>query len=176
MRARGQAANRKQKQRNNTKGHADVTRDTQGTPDGVPHFPSYSESDSEIPVTQNVGKGTVAREDVQSVFEAWCSTLPQGTSRELTQGRRAKIAARLRRYPVDDVADAVRGWTRDTWAERRRHNDITVLLRSDETCEAWRDAWRDGLTGGKDWTPVSDAMREAGIDPETGAPLSAIAQ
>lgn len=78
------------------------------------------------------------------VFDAWLATLPERTQRQLTTGRERTIRQRLRRFPLVDVMDAVRGWPNDPWEDRFSHNDLVILLRSDETCEKFRDLYRNG--------------------------------
>lgn len=81
---------------------------------------------------------------MDEIFKTWQKTLPPGTSRTLTDERRKKIRARLKTYSVDDLLDAVRGWVNDPWPERVNQNDLTILLRSDEQCEKFRDLYRNG--------------------------------
>ncbi len=76
------------------------------------------------------------------VFLAWLSTLPPGSRRQLTPQRSVKIRARLKRYPLDDVVAAVRGWLDDPWEGRSENADLLYLLRSDATLEKFRDLYQ----------------------------------
>lgn len=109
-----------------------------------------------VPEPQNQKVNTVvaqARPDVseiQQVFDAWKATLPPGSRHELTDMRREAIRAALKRYPLQDVLDAVRGWQNDPWEERSQQNDIGQLLwmgtrrKPSNVLEKMRDLWRNG--------------------------------
>lgn len=79
---------------------------------------------------------------VQEVFDAWLSTLAPGTQRDLTPARAKVIRARLADSPLDELLDAVRGWTNDPWPERATQNDLTILLRNRQQVEKFRDLHR----------------------------------
>jgi hypothetical protein len=87
---------------------------------------------------------------IQVVFDAWLGSFPDATRRDLTGARRDAIKAALKRYPVEDVADATRGWVNDTWDDRPQHNDIPQLLhmgsqrKPQNVLEKMRDLWRNG--------------------------------
>lgn len=84
--------------------------------------------------------------NVRVVFDAWKTA--SGRARTMLDGKRkAKIAAALRIYPLDDVLDAVRGWKNDSFytGDNDRHaiyNEITMLLRDAEHIERFRDLAR----------------------------------
>jgi hypothetical protein len=78
------------------------------------------------------------------IFDAWVATLDPGTRRKLSPQRREKIRARLRTFPSDELVEAVQGWRHDPWPERPRHNDLLILLRTDEQAEKFRDLYRKG--------------------------------
>lgn len=80
--------------------------------------------------------------EARTVFDAWMTT--QGERKlTLTNDRRAKIKARLNEgFSVEELCDAVRGWVYDDWTERRRHCDVTTLLKNGSRAEYWRDLFR----------------------------------
>jgi hypothetical protein len=78
---------------------------------------------------------------VLQVFDAWVTSTGHMACK-LDDKRRRVIAARLADYPFDDVLDAVRGWERDPWEDRRKHNEISILLRDASHLEKFRDLWR----------------------------------
>lgn len=96
--------------------------------------------------------------EVDAVFGAWVESTGKPQAK-LTRERKAKIEARLREYPMDDVLDAVRGWERDPWSERVRHNDLTVLLRNGAQLERFRDLWRNGAPTVRQTPPQSASER-----------------
>lgn len=81
---------------------------------------------------------------VEGVFQCWLDSMPEGTRRMLNRARRTKIEARLNEgYTVEDLCMAVKGWVNDPWPDRRRHNDVTVLLRDGAQVEKFRDLFSD---------------------------------
>lgn len=106
-----------------------------------------ADRDIDIDIDLTVTNVTVlsgSKNQTAQVFEAWLETLGPDTKRLLTEARRKKIAARLKTFPVAEVIEAVRGWVNDPWDGRIHQNDITILLRSDEQCEKFRDLHRLG--------------------------------
>jgi len=99
---------------------------------------------------------------IVEVFEAWRDSMP-GAQRSLTDSRKAAIARALKSWPVDDRADAVRGWRFDPWPGRKDQNSIEILLRP-ANIEKFRDLWRanqkpfDPLD--EDQMPANDAPSE----------------
>jgi hypothetical protein len=65
---------------------------------------------------------------IRVVFDAWRSTLPNGSRPKLTDARRDAVKAALERYPLEDVVDAARGWLNDTWEDRPQQNDLAQLV------------------------------------------------
>jgi hypothetical protein len=86
---------------------------------------------------------TSARYDeiVSTTFEAWLLT-QGGRSLLLTKSRQKAIEHALAQFSAEDVFDAVTGWTADPWIDRVKHSDLTILLRSPEQIEKFRDLGR----------------------------------
>jgi len=88
--------------------------------------------------------------EVHDVFAAWKATLPPGDRHELTDVRRDAIRQARKRYPFEDVRDAVQGWVNDPWPERAQQNDIGQLLwmgtkrKPQNVLEKMRDLFRRG--------------------------------
>lgn len=91
----------------------------------------------------------VASDDdpVQQVFVAWQAAT--GKARAVLDGkRRTKITNALKRFPVDDLVDAVRGWKHSAFHCGQNehgtiHNDLDLLLRDAKHVEQFRDWERD---------------------------------
>lgn len=87
---------------------------------------------------------------IRAVFDAWVSSFPDATRRDLTDARRDAILAALERYPQEDVVDAACGWVNDPWPERAQQNDLAQLLhmgtrrKPHNTLEKMRDLCRRG--------------------------------
>jgi hypothetical protein len=81
--------------------------------------------------------------DVQEVWTAWVSTLPEGVQRIPMENRLRIIAGALARFPVADCVDAVRGWRWDDWKRRKQNNDLEDCLRQ-ANLERFRD-WERGI-------------------------------
>ena len=89
---------------------------------------------------------------VEQVWQAWLESTKR-TACKLDDKRRKVIAARLADYPVEDVLDAVRGWERDPWPDRRRQNGLEILLRDAAHVEKFRDMWRNPSNASTTSTP-----------------------
>ena len=119
---------------------------------------------------------------VGQVFDTWVASTGH-TGCKLDEPRRRKITARLAEYPLEDVLDAVRGWERDPWEDRRKHNEITILLRDNAHLEKFRDLWRQAAppkiepqsTGEIDRLVEMQRQLDANPDPEVPNVLAAIA-
>jgi hypothetical protein len=88
--------------------------------------------------------------EIHDIFDAWKATLPPGSRHELTDARRDAIRSARKRYPFEDVLDAVRGWPNDPWPDRAQQNDIPQLLwtgtkrKPANILEKMRDLYRHG--------------------------------
>jgi hypothetical protein len=81
---------------------------------------------------------------IENVFEAWRQSVGRHGV-QLTEKRRKRIRARLAEgYAETDLVDAVRGWERDPWPERRLQNELEILLRDGSQVEKFRDLQRNG--------------------------------
>lgn len=97
------------------------------------------------------------------MFEAWRQAGGLSSRARLTDDRRRKIRARLREYPVEDVADAARGIWRSDWNVEHGQTDLSLALRDGAHLERFRDAER-GLGGGARAQPLGRhdrAMKQA---------------
>jgi len=87
---------------------------------------------------------------IRIVFDAWVTSFPDPTRRDLTPARQMAIKAALKCYPLKDVADAARGWVNDPWSDRAQQNDLAQLLhmgskrKPANILERMRDLWRRG--------------------------------
>ena len=91
-------------------------------------------------------RASVSRAAIERIFEVWLDTLPKkGRTRILTPKRSKLISTRLSQYGVEDVMLAVQGWTRDPWEGRVNFCDITILLRTPESTEKFRDLMAEAI-------------------------------
>lgn len=80
--------------------------------------------------------------EIETVYNHWRSTLGKSDSRydTISPQRRDKIRARLKNgFTVEQLCTVFSLAAKDTWPDRKRHSDITVLLRSHETVDRWLD-------------------------------------
>lgn len=96
------------------------------------------------------------------VWEGWLASTGRSGCK-LDEKRKRLITARLADYPTDDVFDAVRGWERDPWPERKQQNGIEILLRDGAHLEKFRDLWRQPRVAPTTrWNPdVDQRIRDA---------------
>lgn len=91
------------------------------------------------PSTEAFGKSDPVREFWQYFCDVWRDVYPRGP--ELTEGRRRKIKARLRRFSLDDLKRACDNLHASAWArgenERGWVADIDYLIRNDEVVDRW---------------------------------------
>lgn len=79
-------------------------------------------------------------EDVRAVFEAWREAFGKNSNATLGERRRRVIRARLRRFAVADLLEAIRGAAADPWRhEAAVRHELATLLRTDEAVEAHLD-------------------------------------
>jgi hypothetical protein len=79
-----------------------------------------------------------ANADVQAVYDHWRVKLGKTDARyakRITPNRRKKIAARLREFTSEELIRAIDGVALDPWQDRPRHNDLTIVFRSQENVE-----------------------------------------
>lgn len=76
--------------------------------------------------------------ELQEVYDYWRERLGKTDARyakRIAPNRKNKIAARLREFSVDELKRAIDGVALDPWEDRPRHNDLTVVFRSQEQVE-----------------------------------------
>lgn len=94
------------------------------------------------------GSSPAATSDVDTVWDAWLQAT--GRTRSVLDDRRQRIIRNaLKRYPLTDVVDAVRGWRNSPHhrGENDRstvYNDLELLLRDTQHIERFRDLERSG--------------------------------
>lgn len=105
---------------------------------------------------------------VQVVFDTWAAATARTRSR-LDDKRRRLIQKALASYPVEDVLDAVVGWSADGFYcgdndRGKTYNDLGLLLRDAEHIERFRDLARSGATRvgrkPKGWSTLERLARE----------------
>ncbi len=72
--------------------------------------------------------------ETQDVYDHWraaCSKTRSNYDR-ISPQRRRKIEARLKEFSTADLKQAITNASRDVWEDRALHNDIVILLRSQE--------------------------------------------
>lgn len=76
-------------------------------------------------------------DEARQVYEYWRERLGKTDSRynKIAPNRRQKIQARLREFTGLDLKRAIDGVALDPWEERPRHDDLTVIFRSQEQVE-----------------------------------------
>lgn len=97
----------------------------------VEELPAPSEPRREAPTN-----GTLEA-CVQAVYGYWREQRGRANRRydRISVKRREKIVTRLRKFSAEDLCRAIDGIALDPWPERPRHDDLTIVLRSDEQVE-----------------------------------------
>jgi ribonuclease HI len=72
---------------------------------------------------------------VVDVFEHWRQAFSLNGQTKLTDGRRTKIRARLKSYPVDRLKRAIDGCASSQWHRDNGHFDLELIFRSDTKLE-----------------------------------------
>lgn len=76
----------------------------------------------------------LVQDPIQEIFELWQEKRGRPEAK-LTDGRRAKIKTRLKRFTPEQLKQAIVGVGNDPWQERSLHDDLTVIFRNDEQVE-----------------------------------------
>jgi hypothetical protein len=79
---------------------------------------------------------------IQTVYDHWRVKLGKTDARyanRITPNRRKKIAARLREFTSEELIRAIDGVALDPWQDRPRHNDLTIVFRTQEQVEKFID-------------------------------------
>jgi hypothetical protein len=82
---------------------------------------------------------------VQTIYDHWRVKLGKTDARyanRITPNRRKKIAARLREFTSEELIRAIDGVALDPWQDRPRHNDLTIVFRTQEQVEKFIDLAR----------------------------------
>jgi hypothetical protein len=72
---------------------------------------------------------------VLRVFDEWCKAFNRGPRTALDGQRKQVIQRALKTYTADELVMAIQGYTHDPWPERKRRNEITLLLRDAQHIE-----------------------------------------
>jgi len=107
-------------------------------------------------------------DDVRTVFEAWRAAFGKNSNATLGERRRRVIRARLRRFAVADLLEAIRGAAADPWRhEGAVRHELATLLKSDEAVEAHLD---DAKSAPLTTIPEPEPARESCHGPGDPAP------
>ena len=86
---------------------------------------------------------TAVTATAQRVFDLWVEVTNRHKNRTLLDARRAtRIRWALKRYPYEDVVDAVYGIGGSEWHRHKRHDDLTLVLRDAAHLDRFRDLHR----------------------------------
>ncbi len=110
---------------------------------------------------------------VKRVFETWRDAFARGPRTILDNKRRRVIEAALKTYSPKELEDAIFGYTRDPWPDRKVRNDLTLLLRDAEHIEAGmrlRSALVDYGPRGGEMEPVGRVMNRSAEPRGIGEP------
>jgi hypothetical protein len=124
-------------------------------------------------LASNGAEPPTAPTDVERVFQAWASTRDHPNAVKLTDDRRRLIAKQLKVYPVGDLEDAVRGWTRSPFhtgqnEQGTTYNDLALMLRDADHVEKFRDLWRNGPGHRVVRDPIAEAVKARIADRHRG--------
>jgi hypothetical protein len=75
---------------------------------------------------------------VQDVYDYWREKRGKTDARyakRIAPNRRKKIAARLREFTSEELKRCIDGVALDPWEDRPRHDDLTIIFRSQEQVE-----------------------------------------
>ena len=103
---------------------------------------AYSEAEAEA---EAEAEQRASATSVKDAFDAWVTSLPDGTRRTLTEPRKKALRAAINKVGEPTVTDAVRGWRHEQWgkniAAKGEVLDLSVILQ-DRFLENFADAWR----------------------------------
>lgn len=143
------------------------------TPQGA--VPSTPQGAVPIPLQTTVKTPREDPSSVDLVFAAWLDSTKKTARTVLDAKRRSLISAALKTHPLDDVVDAVRGWEHSPYhrgenPDRRRYNDLGLLLRDAEHIERFRDLARGPHITRSQPTNSRPAYRPQVIDNDRSGP------
>ena len=119
----------------------------------------------EVEVEVEVEQGEEIRASTPHlVFDAWRLSTGKNGRTVLNAKRLRLIRSALKDYPLEDVLDAVRGWSKSPFhcgqnEARKVWNDIELLLRDGQHIEAFRDLERGEVPTGERFDPAVDLVR-----------------
>ncbi len=128
----------------------------------VPSFGTTRTVSSEPSVELLTPSSTsVSTADVQAVYDHWRTARGKSDRRyeKLSDGRRAKIKARLREFPAAELIRAINAVALDPWEDRPRHDDLTVLFRSREQVERFLELADKPARNGRHGVPGYDETK-----------------
>jgi hypothetical protein len=94
---------------------------------------------------KNVADKTPATDAVREIYDHW-RTARRKTDRrfaKISEGRRRKIQSRLREFSAVELMRAIDCVALDPWEERPRHDDLTVIFRSQEQVDRFLSFWKE---------------------------------
>jgi hypothetical protein len=99
-----------------------------------------TETQESVPREEEIRKEEKREEqhqDVRQVYDHWRTqrNRTHGRFRTITPNRRKKITSRLEEFTSEELIRAIDGVALDPWDERPRHDDITIIFRSQEQVE-----------------------------------------
>lgn len=138
---------------------------TGGLPEGSGSTPSGKERKGRERKGREESSGEPPR--VQEVFDHWRSVMGKTDATKLDERRAARIRWALANYPIEDVLAAVDGCAASPYhmgqnQDRRRYDDITLILRDASKLEGFRDAARSAVARKPacgQWTDGGDPAR-----------------
>ncbi len=114
---------------------------------GCPPKQSHSLRTTETESLTTVSAPQTEADPVVAVFDAWKASTGRTNATVLDAKRTRLITAALKSHSVPDVLDAVKGWEHSPFhrgenPERKKWNDLGLLLRDAENIEKFRDLAR----------------------------------
>jgi len=82
---------------------------------------------------------------VAEVYAYWCEQRGKTRSnyRAISPKRKDIIGKRLKEFTVDDLRHAIDGVGCDPWPDRKQHDDLTIIFRSQEQVDKFLELWRN---------------------------------
>jgi uncharacterized phage protein (TIGR02220 family) len=94
----------------------------------------YANSSLEREKEKEINPSVANATSVKEIFDYWAEKRNKQRSR-LTENRRKKIRARLREFTSEELKRCIDGVALDPWEDRPRHDDLTIIFRSQEQVE-----------------------------------------
>ena len=78
--------------------------------------------------------------DILGLFNYWVAVFKKdSTKTKLTDGRKTKLTARLKKYSVEEIQQAIKNCSQNKFNVDNGHTDLVTICRSDEKFEYYRD-------------------------------------